>query len=265
MSNWRLVAWQGLHEGHLSLVRQARATCDFVAASVFVNPTQFGPGEDLAKYPRTLEQDVALLRQEGVDLVFAPSPDVMYTPSHRCFVTPEGFDALPEGQCRPGHFRGVATVVTKLFNIVGPSHAFFGQKDAAQCVLIRRLVADLNLPVQIQVVPVRREADGLAMSTRNQYLSPEERKAAAVVHRGLASARGIFDELASGESVDAEALRAAVRAEYTKEPLVREVQYVSVGSTETMEELEVVEKPGGAVVSVAVQLGKCRLIDNVVL
>lgn len=248
-------------------MRQARATCDFVAASIFVNPTQFGPNEDFSKYPRTLEQDVALLKAEGVDLVLAPaSPDAMFSPAtHRCFVTPEGFDDLPEGKCRPGHFRGVATVVTKLFNIVQPTHAFFGQKDAAQCVLIRRLVHDLNIPVHVQVVPVRREADGLAMSTRNQYLTPEERAAAAVVHRGLSKARGIFDDLAPGSDVSADALRNAVREEYAAEPLVREVQYVSVGSLETMEELDIVSKPGGAVVSVALKLGNCRLIDNIVL
>jgi pantoate--beta-alanine ligase len=261
------VLWQGLHEGHLSLVRQARATCDFVAASVFVNPTQFGPTEDFAKYPRTLARDVALLQSEGVDLVFAPAtPETMFDPqTHRCFVAPEGFDELPEGKIRPGHFRGVATIVTKLLNVVQPTHAFFGQKDAAQCVLIRRLVADLNLPVQIHVVPVRRETDGLAMSTRNQYLSTEERAAASVVFRGLSRARALFDDLTPGNEVSAETLRAAVQDEYAREPLITEVQYVSVGSLETMEELDVVRKPGGAVVSVAVKLGSCRLIDNIVL
>uniref|UniRef100_K3WP35 Pantoate--beta-alanine ligase n=2 Tax=Globisporangium ultimum (strain ATCC 200006 / CBS 805.95 / DAOM BR144) TaxID=431595 RepID=K3WP35_GLOUD len=257
----------GLHVGHLSLVREARKKCDIVAASIFVNPTQFGPNEDYSKYPRTFESDVALLKQEGVDLVFFPSADDMYSKNHRCYVAPEGFDALPEGICRPGHFRGVATVVAKLFNIVRPTHAFFGQKDAAQCVLIKRLVEDLSMDIQIQVVDVCREQDGLAMSTRNQYLEPDERKVASVVYRGLTRARDVFLSQKQGEAaaIDAELLRTAIRQEYESEPFVNEIQYISVGSKETMEELEFVSLKEGAILSVAVKLGKCRLIDTLTL
>ncbi|GMF45442.1 unnamed protein product [Phytophthora fragariaefolia] len=258
---------QGLHAGHLALVQQAKRSCDFVAASVFVNPAQFGPTEDYSKYPRTFEQDVALLRQQGVDLVFFPAADDMYTPLHRCFVDPEGFDDLVEGRCRRGHFRGVATVVAKLLNIVQPTHAFFGQKDAAQVVLIKRMVADLNIPVDVGVVPIVREADGLALSTRNQYLSPAERQAAPVLHRGLALARELFQQAKqSGEAaLDAAALRDVVHQEYEREPLVTAIDYVSVGSKETMQELREVDTAEGAIISVAVKLGQCRLIDNIVL
>lgn len=257
----------GLHDGHMSLVKQARRSCDFVAASIFVNPAQFGPNEDYSKYPRTFEKDVALLEKQGVDLVFFPSADEMYSPHHRCYVDPEGFDDLVEGRCRKGHFRGVATVVTKLFNIVQPTHAFFGQKDAAQVVLIKRMVSDLNLPVDINVVPIVREADGLALSTRNQYLSPEERKAACVLHRGLDHARALFEKAKqNGKAVvDAAALRDAVHEEYEREPLVTAIDYVSIGSKETMQEIGEVDTAEGAIISVAVKLGQCRLIDNIVL
>uniref|UniRef100_H3GAM8 Pantoate--beta-alanine ligase n=2 Tax=Phytophthora ramorum TaxID=164328 RepID=H3GAM8_PHYRM len=251
----------------MSLVKQARDSCDFVAASIFVNPAQFGPNEDYSKYPRTFEKDVALLEKQGVDLVFFPSADEMYSPHHRCYVDPEGFDDLVEGQCRKGHFRGVATVVTKLLNIVQPTHAFFGQKDAAQVVLIKRMVSDLNMPVEINVVPIVREADGLALSTRNQYLSPVEREAACVLHRGLAHAQDLFQKAKqSGKTtVDAAELRDVVRDEYELEPLVTAIDYVSVGSKETMQEMSEVDTAEGAIISVAVQLGQCRLIDNIVL
>ncbi|KAJ0397977.1 hypothetical protein ATCC90586_006669 [Pythium insidiosum] len=254
----------GLHAGHLSLVRAAKQKCDVVAASVFVNPTQFGPNEDYSKYPRTFDSDMALLRSEGVDYVFVPSADSMYSKNHRCYVTPEGFDNLPEGVCRPGHFRGVATVVTKLFNVVQPTHAFFGQKDAAQCVLIKRLVDDLNMDIQVEVVPVSREQDGLAMSTRNQYLSKEERAAAPVVYRGLRVAKEHF-AAQPGAFVSAESIRAIIRDEYEAEPLIKEIQYISVGSKETMEEVEEVRTDKGAIISVAVKLGSCRLIDTITL
>ncbi|KAL4102736.1 hypothetical protein PRIC1_006479 [Phytophthora ramorum] len=257
----------GLHEGHMSLVKQARDSCDFVAASIFVNPAQFGPNEDYSKYPRTFEKDVALLEKQGVDLVFFPSADEMYSPHHRCYVDPEGFDDLVEGQCRKGHFRGVATVVTKLLNIVQPTHAFFGQKDAAQVVLIKRMVSDLNMPVEINVVPIVREADGLALSTRNQYLSPVEREAACVLHRGLAHAQDLFQKAKQNgkTTVDAAELRDVVRDEYEREPLVTAIDYVSVGSKETMQEMSEVDTAEGAIISVAVKLGQCRLIDNIVL
>jgi pantoate--beta-alanine ligase len=245
----------------LSLVRAAKKRCDVVTVSVFVNPTQFGPNEDFSKYPRTFEQDLALLAQEGVDYVFAPAADAMYGKHHRCYVLPEGFDDLPEGICRPGHFRGVATVVTKLFNIVSPTHAFFGQKDAAQCVLMKRLVGDLNMDIEIEVVPVNREPDGLARSTRNQYLSAEERAVAGVVHRGLSLAKAFFFQQ-TGDVVASKDLRAIIRAEYETEPLLKEIQYISIGSKETMQEVEQVSRQEGAILSVAVKLGNCRLIDT---
>ncbi|KAI9992236.1 hypothetical protein PInf_017621 [Phytophthora infestans] len=257
----------GLHEGHMSLVKQARSSCDFVAASIFVNPAQFGPNEDYSKYPRTFEKDVASLKEQGVNLVFFPSADEMYSPHHSCYVDPEGFDDLVEGRCRKGHFRGVATVVTKLFNIVQPTHAFFGQKDAAQVVLIKRMVSDLNIPVQINVVPIVREADGLALSTRNQYLSPVEREVASVLHRGLGHAQDLFQKAKKdGKStINAAALRDVVRQEYERQPLVNAIDYVSVGSKQTMQELSEVDTIEGAIISVAVKLGQCRLIDNIVL
>uniref|UniRef100_M4BLN1 Pantoate--beta-alanine ligase n=1 Tax=Hyaloperonospora arabidopsidis (strain Emoy2) TaxID=559515 RepID=M4BLN1_HYAAE len=257
----------GLHGGHMALIKQAHRSCDFVAVSIFVNPTQFGPNEDYSKYPRTFDQDVALLEQENVDFVFCPSVHEMYLPHHRCYVDPEGFNDLVEGQCRKGHFRGVATVVTKLFNIVQPTHAFFGQKDAAQVVLIKRIVSDLNIPVEIGIVPIAREPNGLALSTRNQYLDPVEREAASVLHRGLVHARNLF-EAAKKEgkrTVEANVLRAVVREAYEREPLVIAIDYVSVGSKETMQEVAEVDTDEGAVISIAAKVGNCRLIDNIVL
>src|SRR6267378_8448089 len=174
-----------LHEGHLSLVRAAKAQCDVVAVSLFVNPTQFGPTEDLAKYPRPFERDRELLEKEGVAILFAPSVDEMYPKGEITRVVVEGLSEKLDGRSRPGHFRGVTTVVSKLFHIIEPDIAFFGQKDAAQVAIIRRMVRDLNLPVQIAVCPIVREADGLAMSSRNSYLNPQQRKSALVLYRSL--------------------------------------------------------------------------------
>src|SRR5579871_2196295 len=176
-----------LHEGHLSLVRAARGSTDVVAASIFVNPTQFGPNEDLAKYPRSFERDCELLEREGVELLFAPTVNEMYPAGAITWVTVEGLSEKLDGRSRPGHFRGVTTVVSKLFHIVEPHAAFFGQKDAAQAAIIRRMVMDLNLPMQIVICPIVREPDGLAMSSRNAYLDPDQRKKALVLHRSLAS------------------------------------------------------------------------------
>ncbi|OQR92979.1 pantoate beta-alanine ligase [Achlya hypogyna] len=254
----------GLHAGHMSLIAEAKATCDVVVSSVFVNPAQFGPNEDFDKYPRTFEADMAALRAQGVDIVFVPTTSVMYLPDHRTYVDPTGFDDVPEGTCRPGFFRGVATVVAKLFNIVAPTHAFFGQKDAVQCVVIKRLIEDLNFPIDLRVLDTKREADGLAMSTRNQYLSPSERSAAKVLYAGLRQAKIDFDA-APGPTIPAAVLRATIETIYRAEPLVGEIQYISVGSKETMEELDEVDTNAGAVISVAVTVGKCRLIDNIVL
>ncbi|KDO31932.1 pantoate-beta-alanine ligase, partial [Saprolegnia parasitica CBS 223.65] len=254
----------GLHAGHMSLIAEAKATCDVVVSSVFVNPAQFGPNEDFDKYPRTFEADMAKLRAQGVDIVFAPTTTTMYLPDHRSYVDPVGFDDVPEGQCRPGFFRGVSTVVAKLFNIVAPTHAFFGQKDAVQCVVIKRLIEDLNFPIELRVMDTMREDDGLAMSTRNQYLSPDERVASSVLYAGLRQAKADF-EAATTPTMPAATLRATIERIYRTEPLVGEIQYISVGSKETMEELELVDTTKGAVISVAVKIGACRLIDNIVL
>ena len=247
-----------LHSGHAALVERSVAECGYTVVSVFVNKLQFGPGEDFDKYPRTLEADAALCRKVGADLVFAPSHAEMYPAEPRSFVEVEG---LTEGLCgryRPGHFRGVTTVVTKLFHIVGPDVAYFGEKDAQQLFVIRRMVRDLDFPVEIRSVPTVREKDGLAMSSRNRYLSPEERAAAPALYRGLCRAR----ELATAGEQDAERLKAAVREEIAREPLMRE-QYVELVD---LDELKPVAKVDGkALLAAAVFVGETRLIDNVVI
>lgn len=247
-----------LHEGHLSLVRRAKAECGAAAVTIFVNPTQFAPHEDFTRYPRALERDLELVQAAGADLVFAPGVGEIY---------PEGFDTRIdvgqvttrlEGAVRPGHFAGVATVVAKLLNITGATRAYFGQKDAQQTVVIRRLVRDLNLPSEIVVCPTVREPDGLAMSSRNTYLSPDQRARAAVLHRSLKAAEALADE---GET-RAEALRETVRrtlAEVANDG----VDYVSVAHPDTLEELDDIS--AGALVSLAVRFGETRLLDNVIL
>ncbi len=247
-----------LHEGHLSLVRRARAECAGVTVSIFVNPTQFGPGEDLATYPRDLPGDLRLLEGEGVDLVWTPTPEVMYPPDFQTWVTVEEVARPLEGAHRPGHFRGVATVVAKLFNAVQPHRAYFGQKDAQQAVVIRQMVRDLNFPIEIIVCPTVREADGLAMSSRNSYLTPQERQAATVLYRALSAARAAF---ADGER-DAERLRRLVAEIIAAEPLAR-LQYVSCAHPETLQELETVAD--AALLSLAAFVGRTRLIDNLLL
>eukprot|EP00934_Nitzschia_sp_Nitz4_P008115 Nitzschia sp. Nitz4//scaffold1_size375055//354012//354952//NITZ4_000341-RA/size375055-augustus-gene-0.699-mRNA-1//1//CDS//3329541240//8105//frame0 len=249
-----------LHEGHLSLVKEAVAQNDLVVASVFVNPTQFGEGEDLDRYPRQLERDAEMLAEYGVDHLFAPMADEMYGKNHVSYVVPEGFDDIPEGVSRPGHFRGVATVVTKLFNIVQPTNAYFGQKDAAQCSLIRRIVEDLNMDVNVRVQDTIREADGLALSSRNAYLTPEERLAAPVLYRALCSAREVFH---SNPSVSRDELVSIVTGIMSSEPLVAEIQYVSIDNKATMRPVESMAEE--AVISLACKVGNVRLIDNIVL
>ncbi len=244
-----------LHEGHLSLVRRARAENDCVAVSIFVNPTQFGPSEDLAAYPRDLERDLKLLEPIGVDLVFHPAPEVIYPTNFQTYVTVEEVTKYLEGAARPGHFRGVATVVAQLFNIVQAERAYFGQKDAQQVVVIKRMVADLAIPTQIVVCPTLREPDGLAMSSRNTYLDPAQRRAAIVLYRALAAARDRYD---AGER-SAEALRGAMRHTLALEPLAR-VEYVSAADPDTLLELERVEDR--LLLSMAVRIGRTRLIDN---
>ena len=245
-----------LHEGHLSLVRAARAECASVAVSIFVNPTQFGPNEDLAAYPRDLPRDLRLLEAEGVDLVWTPTPEIMYPPGFQTWVTVEEVTQPLEGAMRPGHFRGVATVVAKLFTAVQPDKAYFGQKDAQQAAVIRQMTRDLNFPIEIVVCPIVREHDGLAMSSRNVYLNPEERAAATVLSRALFAARDAFQ---AGER-DAECLRQCMAEIINAEPLAR-LQYVSCAHPDTLEELQ--GPVSRALLSMAVYVGKTRLIDNV--
>jgi pantoate--beta-alanine ligase len=247
-----------LHDGHISLVKAAKAECASVIASIFVNPTQFGPSEDLAKYPRDLPRDLALLEAAGVNLVWTPTTEVMYPAGFQTWVEVEGLTRRLEGEVRPGHFRGVATVVTKLFNSVNPDKAYFGQKDAQQAAVIRQMTRDLNLPIEIVICATLREVDGLAKSSRNIYLSPEERQAARIIFRALSAAKSAFD---SGER-QAENLRSLVQETIATEPLAR-MQYVSCADYETLEELDTLH--GRALLSTAVFVGKTRLIDNFVM
>jgi len=247
-----------LHAGHLSLVRAARAASGVVAASIFVNPTQFGPNEDLAKYPRSFERDCELLEQEGVELLFAPSVEEMYPARAVTWVTVEGLSDKLDGRSRPGHFRGVATVVAKLFNAVEPDAAFFGQKDAAQVAIIHRMVRDLNLPVEIVVCPIVRESDGLAMSSSNAYLDPAQRKQALVLHRSLLRAQQLA---ASGER-DAAKLISAGREEFSREASVR-LDYFEIVDPNTLDPVDDISQ--GALVAVAAFVGSTRLIDNILI
>lgn len=249
-----------LHEGHLSLVRLARSQCEGVAVSIYVNPTQFSPREDFAQYPRDLDRDLRLLREEGVDLVFVPSDAEMYPADYGVFVDVQGVTAMLEGAARPGHFRGVATIVCKLFNIVQPTRAYFGQKDAQQTVVVRKMVRDLHLPVEISIGPTVREPDGLAMSSRNAYLNSEERKAATVLYRALQAARQRYAEGAR----NGETLRATLRAVLDAEPLAQ-VEYVSAADPVTLHEIDGHMDERGALLSMAVRIGRTRLIDNLVL
>ena len=248
-----------LHEGHLALVRRARRENAALAVSIFVNPAQFGPQEDLAQYPRDLERDLDLLRAEGVDLVFVPTPEEVYPPGFDTWVEPGELATRLEGAVRPGHFRGVATVVAKLFNIIRPDRAYFGQKDGQQVAVIRRLTADLNLGPEVVVAPTVRDADGLALSSRNAYLTAAQRAAAPVIYRALRRA----EELRRAGVQDAGQLRQAARALLEEEPLIEAIDYVSVADADTLEELDAI--PGRAMVSVAARIGRVRLIDNVML
>ena len=247
-----------LHEGHLSLVRAAEARCDVVAASIFVNPTQFGPTEDFSKYPRSFERDRGLLENEGVELLFVPSVEEMYSEGAVTFVTVEGLSERLCGKSRPGHFRGVTTIVSKLFHITQPDVAFFGQKDAAQVAIIRRMVRDLNLGVEIVVCPIVREADGLAMSSRNAYLSPGERRSALVLSRSLAQVKKMFEQ---GERRTAK-LGAAGRQIFAEEPSAR-LDYFEIVNPETLKAVDHVTHQ--ALVAVAAFVGGTRLIDNILL
>ncbi len=248
-----------LHDGHLALVRRAREENELVAVSIFVNPTQFGPNEDFERYPRDEERDLALLREAGVDAVYLPSPATMYPPGYQTYVTVERVSQRLEGERRPGHFRGVATVVLKLFNATQPTRAYFGRKDAQQLRVLQAMVRDLDLPIEIVPCDIVREPDGLAMSSRNVYLSPEQRAAATVLYRALSKAKEAYD---AGER-NPEALRELVRSTIAAEPLA-EIDYVSLADDVTLEEIEErVERP--ALLSIVVRFGSTRLLDNIEL
>jgi pantoate--beta-alanine ligase len=248
-----------LHDGHLELVKRARAENSTVVVSIFVNPAQFGPNEDYATYPRDIPRDVAMLETVGTDIIFIPTAAEMYPPFYSSWVDIENITAGLEGASRPGHFRGVATVCNKLFNIVQPTRAYFGQKDAQQCVVIKRMVADLNMNLDIVIVPTVREPDGLAMSSRNTYLKPEERQAATVLYRSLNLAKDMWQK---GET-DAHKIRAAMIKLIQKEPLAEKIDYISIAHPETLQEMDKIVPP--VLISLAVKIGKPRLLDNIIL
>lgn len=247
-----------LHEGHLTMVRRSVAENDFTVVSIFVNPTQFGPKEDFTGYPRDTERDLAMLEEERTDIVFMPSADEMYPQPYNSWVEVDKITQRLEGASRPTHFRGVTTVCNKLFNIVQPSRAYFGQKDAQQVTVIRKMVTDLNMNLEVVTCPTVREPDGLAMSSRNTYLNPEERQAASVIYQSLCLARELWSQ---GEK-DAARVRQEMRTLIQKQPLTA-IDYISIADNNTLEELDEIRPP--ALVSLAVKIGKPRLLDNVVL
>jgi pantoate--beta-alanine ligase len=249
-----------LHEGHLSLVREARRMCDVVVVSVFVNPAQFGPGEDFQRYPRDLTGDTTKLSDYNVDYIFAPAPEEIYPKNFSTYVTVEGLSEPMEGVARPGHFRGVATVLTVLFNTIRPDFAFFGQKDAQQTLVVRRLVRDLAFDLEVVVLPTVREQSGLALSSRNAYLGEEGRKAAAVIYRALSQAREVYME---GER-NPKRLAEAVRAQFESEPRAR-LEYVSVVDADTMEKFDRLPEDRPVLIALAAHVGQTRLIDNIVI
>jgi pantoate--beta-alanine ligase len=248
-----------LHAGHLALVRCARQENQSVAVSIFVNPTQFGPREDLGQYPRDLERDLDLLSQERCDLVFTPTPSGIYPPGFGTWVDVGPLGDRLEGAFRPGHFRGVATVVAKLLNITRPDRAYFGQKDGQQTVVVRQLMRDLDLGAELVVVPTVRDSDGLALSSRNVYLTPQQRQAAPIIYQALCE----VDRLWRNGTRDAEKLRREARHVLESEPLIERIDYVSIADAVTLDELDSIQ--GRAMVSVAVKLGTPRLIDNIIL
>jgi pantoate--beta-alanine ligase len=247
-----------LHEGHLSLVRASKARCDATAVSIFVNPLQFGPSEDLATYPRTLERDSKLLDELGVDLLFVPAAEEMYPAGATTYVLVEELSDKLDGASRPGHFRGVATAVAKLFAIIRPDFAFFGQKDAAQVAVLRKMASDLNLDVELVVCPIVRDADGLALSSRNAYLNPEQRRQALVLHRSLMKVKAAA---AAGER-DAARLIEIGKQVVAAEPAAR-LDYFAIVNPETLDPVADISR--GALVAVAAFIGTTRLIDNIVL
>jgi pantoate--beta-alanine ligase len=249
-----------LHEGHLSLMGRAREMCDTVVASVFVNPAQFGPNEDFDKYPRDLARDAELAFTRGVDFIFAPAPDDMYPAGFSTYVIVEGLSEKLEGASRPGHFRGVTTVVNKLFNIIHPSFAFFGRKDAQQVILIKRMVRELAMDVEVVVGPTVREEDGLALSSRNVYLSTEERRAATVLRKALERARTLYN----GGDRDSARIVLSMRSLIEAEPVAR-IDYIAITDTDRLEPVEIIPSTEPTLISLAVFIGNTRLIDNIVL
>jgi pantoate--beta-alanine ligase len=247
-----------LHAGHVSLIQAAAAACDFVVVSIFVNPTQFGPGEDFERYPRPIEKDVAICEQHGADVVFAPGTSEMYPRLQTAWVDVEKLTDGLCGRSRPGHFRGVTTVCTKLFNIVGCDMAFFGQKDAQQAAVIRRMVANLNMPLKIVVCPTVREPDGLAMSSRNQYLSPQHRKDATIIYKAIQ--RG--QEMVLAGTVEASRVIDQMKATLAQVPAMQS-EYVSIVDAETLEQIDSLR--GRVLIAIAARIGSTRLIDNAVV
>jgi pantoate--beta-alanine ligase len=248
-----------LHEGHLSLVREAKKECESVVVTIYVNPTQFGPNEDLESYPRDLERDTNLLRSEGVDLLWIPTSEIMYPPGYQTWIEVTELTGFLEGQQRPGHFKGVTTIVTKLFNAIHPQKAFFGQKDAQQAIVIQRMIKDLNYNLEIKICPIIREPDGLALSSRNVYLNPAERQAATILNKSLNIAKQAYK---NGER-SSQKIIGLIENIINKEPLAK-IQYVSCANLQTLEEVEGdITKP--VLISMAVFFQKTRLIDNIVL
>jgi len=247
-----------LHIGHISLIEAAKKNCDFVVVSIFVNPTQFGPGEDFTKYPRPIEADLKMCRKAGVDVVFAPTPREMYPTETLTLVDVEKLSEPLCGKFRPGHFRGVATVCAKLFNIVLPDVAYFGRKDAQQAIVIKRMVADLNMPLKVVVCPTVREKTGLAMSSRNQYLTPQQKKDAALIYKSLQECRRMIKQ---GET-NAKKIIAEMRKILKQIPSV-EIQYVSIVDAETLQNVDKIA--GKVLAAVAVKVGSTRLIDNILI
>lgn len=247
-----------LHAGHISLIDAAAHRCEFVVVSLFVNPTQFGPGEDLDRYPRPFEEDMATCRAHGVDVVFAPTPLEMYPQEQLAWVSVEKLTEPLCGRSRPGHFRGVTTVCAKLFNIVGPDVAFFGQKDAQQALVVRRMVTDLNMPLEIAICPTVREPDGLALSSRNRYLSPQERQDALLIYRSLQACREMIQE----GTTDAAQCRRRMRSIIEQAPAFK-IEYISIVEAEGLTEVERIE--GHVLVAVAARIGSTRLIDNILV
>jgi len=254
-----------LHNGHITLMKRARKENDIVISSIFINPTQFSAGEDLDKYPRTLDNDINMLKDANVDYVFIPNTNDIYNNNILCHIEPSRFSNILEGKARPEFFRGVATIVCKLFNIVQPTIAYFGQKDISQCILVKSLVLDLNIPVQIQVCETVREHDGLAMSSRNTYLTTNERPYANILYKALNIGKDMFDSNDVNKIISSKDIIKAIEESLKSEPLVSKIEYISIASHIDMTELSHVSLSKGAVISSAIRLGSVRLIDNLLI